>query len=304
MAKGQALYENSAAVEKQELQPELMSIMKEEVGKARERRMPIIRAFEAIAQRSGLKSNTIRNYYYRYLHAQEEAQKEQPPATGSSISSEDAIGRPFTPAETKELMREMLIAQARGESVRGCANRLSGGDKRILIRFQNKYRSIIAREPEYVENLIREIEAEGIPCFNPYTRMKMVRTGRKPALPAEGTDGQLIDWIGQFVDNMKNIPVASLHDLIRGLRDLSSLAAGNSNFAGTISKYNQEIKDLNNRLLLMEVSLEKERREREHISRKLSDLMEVNEHFLKLSDSDKLSGLKEYVGRLQSCMQS
>src|SRR5690554_1712670 len=115
MAKEQALYQDTSPGQKQELQPELMSIMKEEVGKAKERRIPIIRAFEEIARRSGLKANTIRNYYYRYIHANEEAVKIETEDTGEDQNIEDAIGRPFTPAETKALMREMLIAQARGE---------------------------------------------------------------------------------------------------------------------------------------------------------------------------------------------
>jgi len=305
MAKEQALYEDMAMGEKQELQPELMSIMKEEVGRARERRMPIIRAFEAIAQRSGLKSNTIRNYYYRYLHANEETGKEEPVTGGSDLNQEETIGKPFTAAEIKELMREMLIAQAQGESVRGCANRLSNGDKRVLIRYQNKYRSIIARESDYVNNLIREIEAEGIACFNPYTRARTIRSGRKP-MPAmeEGAGGQLIDWIGQFVNNMKNIKVTSLDDMVRGLRDLSSLAAGNNNLAENINRRNRELQELNNRILMLEVNLDKERREMDHIQRKLLDLMDINRRFIRMSDPEKLSGLKDYVDQLQSCMQN
>ncbi|HHY83602.1 MAG TPA: hypothetical protein GX505_13140 [Clostridiales bacterium] len=306
MAKGQALYQDTASGEKQELQPELMSIMKEEVGKARERRIPIIRAFEEIARRSGLKSNTIRNYYYRYIHANKEAVRESTEDTaGSSLNSEDAIGRPFTAAETKALMREMLIAQARGESVRGCANRLGNGDKRMLIRFQNKYRSIIAREPEYVKNLIKEIEAEGIPCYNPYTRVRVSNAGRKPAAQvSEKSSGQLIDWVSQFVANMQSIKVASLDELIRGLRDLSSLAAGNQGLARQIERHHQEMQDLQNRILLMESSLEKERSERQKTDRKLSELMNINRSFIDLPDEEKLSGLKEYIARLQSCMQS
>ena len=52
MAKEQALHQDAENGQRQELQPELMSIMKEEVGKAKERRIPIIRAFEEIARRS------------------------------------------------------------------------------------------------------------------------------------------------------------------------------------------------------------------------------------------------------------
>ena len=48
---------------------ELMSSMKEEVLRARKENIPMIQAFEAVARKSGFKVNTIRNYYYRYLHA-------------------------------------------------------------------------------------------------------------------------------------------------------------------------------------------------------------------------------------------
>ncbi|NLB41337.1 MAG: hypothetical protein GX815_03610, partial [Clostridiales bacterium] len=116
---------------------------------------------------------TIRNYYYRYLHANEEMMQVDTKNTGGESGKEEDIGRPFTDAETRGLMREMLIAQGRGESVRGCANRLGNGNKRMLIRYQNKYRSIIAREPEYVEGIIRELEKEGISSFNPYISRKL-----------------------------------------------------------------------------------------------------------------------------------
>lgn len=119
-----------------------------------------------------------------------------------------------------------------------------------------------------------------------------------------GTDGQLIDWIGQFVSNMNNIQTSSLNDLVRGLRDLSCLAVSNNSYNESLNKHNHEIEELNNRLLLLEVSLDKERREREHANQKLSDLMDINSRFLGMSDSDKLSGLRDYVGQLQSCMQS
>jgi hypothetical protein len=304
MAKEQALYQYTTGSQKQELQPELISIMKEEVGKAREKRVPIIRAFEEIAKRSGLKANTIRNYYYRFIHANEEAVRTDTEDTVEDLGNEEAIGRPFTAAETRELMREMLIAQAQGESVRGCANRLGKGNRRMLIRFQNKYRSIIAREPEYVESLIKEIEAEGIPCFNPYTRSRVSNAGRKPASRTGPKSGeQLVDWISQLVNNLQSLQVPSLQDLFRGLRDLSSLAAGHQGMTRQLIRHNQEMQEMYNRMLLLEANLEQERREAQLVSRKLSELRDINSRFMELKDEDKLSGLKEYLDQLQICMQ-
>jgi len=290
MAKEQVLQQDSENGHRHELQPELMSLMKEEVGKAKERRIPIIRAFEEIARRSGLKANTIRNYYYRYIHVNEETVKLNTENIFEDLGDEESIGRPFTPAETRALMREMLIAQARGESVRGCANRLGKGNKRMLIRFQNKYRSIIARNPEYVENLIKEIEAEGIPCYNPYTRTRVSNAGRKPAnyTPIDSS-GQLIDWISQLVNNIQSLQVASLHDLIKGLRDLSSLAAGNQGMSRQLARHNQEMQEMFHRVQMLE--------------NKLAELKDINRKFIEMKDADKLSNLKDYLDKLRVCMQ-
>ena len=304
MAREQALREDTTNGEKHELQPELISIMKEEVGKAKESRIPIIRAFEEIARRSGLKSNTIRNYYYRYIHANEETMRVNTEGSGEGISREDAIGTPFTDEETKELMREMLTAQARGESVRGCANRLGNGDKRMLIRFQNKYRSIIAREPEYVENLIRQMKEEGIPAFNPYIRMRSSRKGR-PAVTTgiESSGGPLLNGISQFAANMQNVEVASLWGLVKGLCDLSALAAGNQGLARRMENTNRESEEQQNRIRILERSLTELRNHNREIEHKLNQLIEVNRSYMDLSDEDKLSDLTGYLSRVRRCIQ-
>lgn len=50
------------------LDPVLVSLMKKEVNKSKVADEPVNRAFEVIAEKSGLKFNTVRNYYYRYIH--------------------------------------------------------------------------------------------------------------------------------------------------------------------------------------------------------------------------------------------
>lgn len=280
MAREEALMENIAGTDKSELHPDLVSIMKEEVGKARQNRIPIIRAFDEIARRSGLKANTIRNYYYRYLHVSDEKEHVSTENSVPLQAGEEAIGRPFTEEETRAMMREMLISQARGESVRSCANRLGNGSKRMLIRYQNKYRSIIARKPEYVEDVIRELEAEGIPCYNPYTRKKASKAGKN-----------------------KNISAGKMADAQPAcLRDLSVLAAGNRSYIKRMEKYEQQVEKLNNQVLLMEAGLNKNRSDNQLLGSKLNELTEINQKFLNLSDAEKLSTLTEYLSELESCL--
>jgi len=290
--------------ERSELQPELMSLMKEEVGKARDNRMPIIRAFEAVAQRTGLKSNTIRNYYYRYLHVHEDKQT-VPVGTAGSNGDESPIGRPFTPEETRELMKAMLLAQARGESVRGCANRLSNGDKRILIRLQNKYRSIIAREPDYVNNLINEMAAAGLPAYNPYTREKD-KPGRYGSMDGNASGDELVGLISQFTSNMKGIGGNVLRDFVKGLRDISSLAARGARRGGrdsAVLEKERELKDLYNRLVLLEARAEREQQESNTLRSRYRSLVQLNRQFVELPDVEKLSALNAYVSKLQSHIQ-
>lgn len=305
MPRGQAMQkEQIEQAERSELQPELMSLMREEVGKARNNRMPIIRAFEAVAQRTGLKSNTIRNYYYRYLHAQE-GKKKVPGGTEGDSADTSPIGKPFTPEETRELMKTMLHAQAKGESVRGCANRLSNGDKRILIRLQNKYRSIIAREPDYVINLINEMTAAGIPAYNPYTREKE-KSGRYGSADGSASGDELIGLISQFTSNMKGIGGNVLRDFVKGLRDISSLAARGARRGGydkAALEKERELKDLYNRLVLLEVRAEREQQEANAIHNRYRSLVQLNRQFLELPDVEKLSNLNSYVSKLQSHVQ-
>ncbi len=330
MEKGQSLYQELDTDNRQTLEPELMSIMKEEIGKAKEGRIPIIRAFEAIAKRSGLKANTIRNYYYRYIHSQEDRtlvdshSREDTPVLFTS----DAIGRAFTGQETRTLMREMLIAQGRNESVRGCANRLAGGNKRVLIRLQNKYRSIIARDPDYVKEIIKELEEEGKVCFNPYTRRR-IRSIVSSSFPSKSSQtatsykdydsdykkslysrafssrddssgGQLLELMGQFVANIRDINTLSIDSLITGLRDLSSLALGNKRGMDYLASYEDKIRDLKNEITLLNAVMN---RDRDHLSRieaKYRSLVNTCKDYLGLSDTDKLAQLNSFLAELKT----
>lgn len=293
--KGNAFQENRT-----ELEPELLSIMKEEVGKARDKNIPIIRAFEAIAKRSGLKANTIRNYYYRYLYVQDRSRKD---SSENKLDSSDMIGSPFTEEETRELMRTMLIAQARGESVRGCANRLAKGNKRVLIRLQNKYRSIIAREPEYVEALIKELESEGIECHNPYSNKPAIRSSYQRLSKTDRENENLIDLLSQIMSNMNKIENVNLYGFFKGLRDLSALASEKSADSIALKQAEDKIRELNNRLLIAEASSEKARKEAGVLGASLRNLLNINSRFIELTDSEKITGLNTYIRELKSYME-
>lgn len=291
-----------------ELQPALMSMMQEEVVKAKDNKIPIIRAFEAVAQKTGLKPTTIRNYYYRYLHTQERKNSSDKGTAQDRIQDTEDIGRPFTEAETKDLMRIMLTALARGESVRGCANRLGGGDKRVLIRLQNKYRSIIAREPEYVMSILEELKNEGADCYNPYIRQPERRTTRGAWNSEMAHMDELVALMSQFSSNMKGIGGTLLQDFVKSLRDISVLALKGAKRGPGPDKIlagkEREIRELQGRVTVLEAMLQKERMEADRERSMLRNLLDTNHSFVSMPDAEKLSGLEGYVQRLQSVLEN
>ena len=91
------------------IRPDLLDMMEEEVGKAREKNYPITRAFEMVAKESGLKLNTIRNYYYR-------SRTERPEPADGEIRR--GLGRAFSEEEIDDLMKEMLAGSR--ATIRNC----------------------------------------------------------------------------------------------------------------------------------------------------------------------------------------
>ena len=118
--------------------------------------MPLRSVFESLAGDLGRKPNSIRNFYYAQIReGQDDAQKTLPFET-------------FSQEEINQLIRSVLTARAQGMSVRACVRKLSGGDKTLMLRYQNKYRSTVRARPELVRKVMDDLAREGIPFVSPY----------------------------------------------------------------------------------------------------------------------------------------
>ena len=127
----------------------------ETAEEAQTKGLPLKAVFEHIAERTGRKPNSIRNYYYQQVRAKD---ADRPHA---------ARFTPFTQEEVDELMRQVLTAVGQGQSVRACLSRISDGDHSRMLRYQNKYRSVIKSRPEYVQGIVDQLRAEGVDCTAP-----------------------------------------------------------------------------------------------------------------------------------------
>ena len=128
----------------------------EEIRRANESGQPLRSVFEEMGERLGRKPNSVRNYYYMRLRAQDHASMRR--AEPFEVFTED---------EVRSLVRGVLEALGQGKSVRAAVMDLACGDQALMLRYQNKYRSVIKKRPELVEQIVREMKSEGIACFNP-----------------------------------------------------------------------------------------------------------------------------------------
>ncbi len=122
------------------------------VNEAADKGTPLRDVFADVGERLSRKPNSIRNFYYARV-------RETP-----QLSTRQAPFRAFTPDELHQLLRGVLMGRGQGESVRACVTRMSGGDKAGMLRYQNKYRSILKNKPEMLLAVAEELRAEGLPC--------------------------------------------------------------------------------------------------------------------------------------------
>lgn len=151
-----------------------------EITAAAENGEPLRGVFERMGRQLGRKPNSVRNYYYMQLRSRggEELRLAAPFDT-------------FTEEEIHSLIRSVLTAKGCGQSVRACVMALSGGDKARMLRYQNKYRSVLRKRPELIHSVCRELETEGIPYADPL--LEQENRMREGTINGEDTDNAVQD---------------------------------------------------------------------------------------------------------------
>ena len=142
------------------------ALLLHEVNRAKRTHAPLQAAFDAVAKMTARRPNSVRNRYYTQL-------KEQ--------SDPEPLFVPFTETESDELIRSVLLARAKGQSVRACTLELAGGDTRRMLRYQNKYRALLKSCPDRIARIRADLAASGLETPDPYTPdPNAPRVGRPP----------------------------------------------------------------------------------------------------------------------------
>lgn len=113
----------------------------------------LTRIFEEYAKRTGRAKGSVRNYYYALLKCggREEVNRI---LAGTDLKAGEV--RPFTEEETDRILKAILAQKSKGVSVRRAVLNLAGGDDKLMLRYQNKYRNVMAKQPERIERLMKE----------------------------------------------------------------------------------------------------------------------------------------------------
>lgn len=131
------------------------NLLWETADEAQQQGLPLKQVFERIAQNTGRRPNSIRNYYYAQARAR------------YGDSGRTARFVPFTEDEVTDLMQKVLRAKAGGQSVRACLQQMAHGDHSLMLRYQNKYRSVLKSRPELVASIVEQLNREGVECQAP-----------------------------------------------------------------------------------------------------------------------------------------
>ena len=133
-------------------QQEEIDLLFSAVSEAAEQGRPLRDVFADVGAALSRKPNSIRNFYYARV-------RETP-----GLAVRQTPFRAFTEDEVHHLLRQVLIGRGKGQSVRACVTELAGSDRAGMLRYQNKYRSILKNKPEMLMKVAEELRMEGLPC--------------------------------------------------------------------------------------------------------------------------------------------
>lgn len=188
-------------------QQEETDLLWKEIREAAESGAPLRSVFERMGQTLGRKPNSVRNYYYMQLRDR-----------GGEDLRRAAPFETFTEEEVHDLIRQVLMARGRGQSVRRCVMDLSHGDKALMLRYQNKYRSVLRKKPGLIAVVCRELEEAGLPC--PSSLPREAETPIVPGVERGDPDVQAILAALQSLSRRLKAPPAPESDRLKVQRDL------------------------------------------------------------------------------------
>jgi hypothetical protein len=257
--------------------------------------------FEIVARQTGRKPNSIRNYYYARIKEDE--------ARGKGALHSCAFV-PFSGDEVEMLLRRVLSDQAKGISVRACTLAMGEGDNKAMLRYQNKYRSLIKTNPAMVREIMERMRSEGMQVYDPYKQQSDKKAGRPRKTPERLVD--VVSTVVNDLNKVEGLDVTAFFESLGALavgagkgalaqRRLTELEQGDSGESMKLKELNGELK---RKLNAQAVELESQRERFAQLLSMFRQLMKVNRDFLGMTSVVKVSSLSNYIRELSQNVEN
>lgn len=115
--------------------------------------------FEAYGAKYGRAKGSVRNYYYALIKTDKD-ERVRKMLDGKDLTVQKI--REFTEEETDEALKNILREKSKGVSVRRAIFNISGGDDKLMLRLQNKYRNVLKKQPEKIRAIASELGITGV----------------------------------------------------------------------------------------------------------------------------------------------
>ena len=127
------------------------------IEKCKQKNIALTKAFNRYSILSGRKGNSVRNYYYVELR---ELENNKPRRERLNINVRNHTKQQFKEFSKKEeydLAYYILENKKEGRSVRKSCLKLASNDVGAMIRFQNKFRSLLKQRPELIAGIEKKL---------------------------------------------------------------------------------------------------------------------------------------------------
>ena len=188
---------------------------------------------------------------------------------------------PFTQEEIDALLEHILCGQAQGKSVRACALELGQGDTSAMLRYQNKYRSMVRTHRDVVEQVIKKLKDKEIACYDPYD--VQTQPVSKPLSAKEITL--------EALEELKKITHVDLPAFVDAVNKLYDKTTVNEQLSKELSKAKMELNDLRQKEQTAVMESEYYRRRLRELTNAVKSYM-INQHG---GDSSEMEGMVDPV---------
>ena len=251
-------------------QKQEIEALERSVQQAEESGEPLRSVFERMGRELGRRPNSIRNFYYAQVRTQE-----------GSGAPRALPFETFAQEEVERLLTHVLTARAQGTSVRACVRELAGGDRTKMLRYQNKYRSVIRTRPELVNRVMENLTARGIPFVSPYEEEGQAKAPSMPALREKAA-------------RTGDAQVAALLD---GLDHLLDLALSKGEQAADTPAVQRRADRLGARCDLLRIALDDEMARSRRLREETEGMVTMMKEYIALPEQERAQGMEAFCAQ-------